>query len=53
VEPLPADRSRPTIAVDFEGHRISKLLVPLVTRREARKEMPTNPATLKQRLEHR
>jgi hypothetical protein len=28
-----------------------KLLVPLVVRREARKEMPTNLATLKQLLE--
>jgi uncharacterized protein YndB with AHSA1/START domain len=53
VEPLPPDRSRLTIAVDFEGHGIGKLLVPLVIRSEARKEMPTNLATLKQRLEHR
>ncbi|MEY9949833.1 SRPBCC family protein [Kitasatospora sp. GAS1066B] len=51
VKPLTADRSRLTIAVDFEGHGIGKLLVPLVVRREARKEMPTNLATLKQRLE--
>lgn len=40
-----------TIAVDFEGHGIGKLLVPLVVRREARREMPVNVATLKQRLE--
>jgi Polyketide cyclase / dehydrase and lipid transport len=53
VEPLTAGRSRLTIAVDFEGHGIGKLLVPLVVRREARKEMPTNLATLKQRLERR
>lgn len=52
VEPLTADRSRLTIAVDFEGHGIGKLLVPLVVRREARKEMPANVAALKQRLEH-
>lgn len=51
VEPLAAQRSRLTIAVDFEGHGIGKLLVPLVVRREASKEMPTNLATLKQRLE--
>jgi carbon monoxide dehydrogenase subunit G len=53
VEPVSADRSRLTIAVDFEGHGIGRLLVPLVIRREARKEMPANLATLKQRLEHR
>lgn len=51
VEPLTAHRSRLTIAVDFEGHGIGKLLVPLVVRPEARKEMPTNLAALKQRLE--
>ncbi|GAA2079612.1 SRPBCC family protein [Actinomadura alba] len=51
VESLTADRSRLTIAIDFEGHGIGKVLVPLVIRREARKEMPTNLATLKQRLE--
>ena len=53
VEPVTADRSRLTIAVDFEGHGIGKLLVPLVVRRQARKEMPGNLAALKQRLEHR
>ena len=53
VEPLTAQSSRLTIAVDFEGHGIGKLLVPLVVRREARKEMPTNLAALKRRLEHR
>src|SRR5690242_5024953 len=37
VEPLTAGRSHLTIAVDFEGHGIGKLLVPLVVRREARK----------------
>jgi hypothetical protein len=52
VAPVTADRSRLTIAVDFEGHGIGKLLVPLVVRREARKEMPANVAALKQRLEH-
>jgi uncharacterized protein YndB with AHSA1/START domain len=51
VEPLATDRSRLTIAVDFIGHGIGKLLVPLMVRREAAKEMPTNLATLKQRLE--
>jgi hypothetical protein len=51
VEPLAADRSRLTIAVDFTGHGIGKLLVLLVVRREAAKEMPTNLTTLKRRLE--
>lgn len=37
--------------LDFEGHGIGKLLVPLVVRRQARKEMPANLATLKQRIE--
>jgi len=40
-----------TIAVDFEGHGIGRLLVPLVVRREAKREMPVNVATLKQRIE--
>ena len=51
VEQVTAQRSRLTIAVDFTGHGIGKLLVPLLVRPEARKEMPTNLATLKQRLE--
>jgi hypothetical protein len=48
---LTADRSRLTISVDFTGHGIGKLLVPLIVRREAAKEMPTNVATLKRQLE--
>lgn len=51
VEALSAERSRLTIAIDFEGHGIGKLLVPLIVRREARKEMPRNLARLRQRLE--
>jgi len=51
VEPVAGDRSRLTIAVDFAGHGFGKLLVPLMVRREARKEMPGNLATLKRRLE--
>jgi hypothetical protein len=51
VEPLAANQSRLTITVDFNGHGIGKVLVPLVVRREAAKEMPTNLATLKRRLE--
>ncbi|MGY1808275.1 hypothetical protein ACI8AF_12975 [Blastococcus sp. SYSU D00669] len=51
VVPLGAERSRLTIAVDFEGHGIGRVLVPLVVRREARKEMPANLAALRQVLE--
>jgi uncharacterized protein YndB with AHSA1/START domain len=52
VEPLDANaRSRVKIAVDFEGHGIGKLLVPLVVRRQARNEMPANCRKLKERLE--
>ena len=51
VEPVTDSRSRLTISVDFTGHGIGKILVPLVVRREARKEMPDNIAALKQRME--
>jgi uncharacterized protein YndB with AHSA1/START domain len=51
VEPVTGTRSRLTISVDFTGHGIGKILVPLGVRREARKEMPDNIAALKQRLE--
>ena len=51
VEPLAESRSRLTISVDFTGHGIGKILVPLMVRREARKEMPDNMAALKQRME--
>ncbi len=51
VDELADDRSRLTIVVDFTGHGIGKVLVPLMVRREARKEMPVNVARLKQRLE--
>jgi hypothetical protein len=40
-----------TIALDFEGHGIGRLLIPLVVTRQARREMPVNVATLKRRLE--
>ena len=45
------DTVRLTIAVDFTGHGIGKVLVPLLVRREAQQEMPSNLALLKQRLE--
>lgn len=52
VEPLDdGPRSRVTIELDFEGHGLGKLLVPLVVRRQAQKEMPRNLRNLKERLE--
>jgi uncharacterized protein YndB with AHSA1/START domain len=52
VEPINGGaRSRVTITLDFEGHGIGTLLVPLVVRRQAEKEMPANVQRLKQRLE--
>jgi uncharacterized protein YndB with AHSA1/START domain len=52
VEPLDdGARSRVTIELDFEGHGIGKLLVPLVVRRQAQRELPRDMGNLKQRLE--
>ena len=51
VEPVTDSRSRLTISVDFTGHGIGKILVPLMVRREARKEMPNNIAALKRPIE--
>ena len=52
VEPVNGSaRSRVTIALDFEGHGIGRLLVPLIVRRQARSEMPANVERLKTRLE--
>jgi hypothetical protein len=51
VEPLAGARSRLTISVDFTGRGIGKILVPLMVRREARKEMPDNIAALKRLIE--
>ena len=52
IEPLDdGERSRVTIALDFEGHGIGKVLVPLVVRSQARAEMPRNLQNLKERLE--
>jgi hypothetical protein len=51
VEPVTQSRSRLTISVDFIGHGIGKLLVPLVVRRQAAKEMPVNMAALKRLIE--
>ena len=51
VEPLTETSSRLTIAVDFDGHGIGKLLVPLVVRRQARREMPANVEALRRHVE--
>ena len=51
VQPIVQTRSRVAIDVDFEGHGIGKILVPLLVRRQAAKEMPENLARLKDRLE--
>ncbi|MEO6511442.1 MAG: SRPBCC family protein [Nocardioides sp.] len=51
VEPLSETRSRLTIVVDFEGHGIGRLLVPMLVRPQARKEMPGNLLALTENLE--
>ena len=51
VEPLTETRSRLTIAVDFDGRGIGKLVVPLIVRRQAQKEMPANVDALKRHVE--
>lgn len=52
VEALEGDAgSRVTISLDFTGHGIGKLLVPLIIRRQAAREMPENMRRLKLRLE--
>ena len=52
IEPLDdGTRSRVTLDLDFEGHGFGKLLVPLVVRRQAQRELPMNVQKLKERLE--
>ena len=52
VEPIAdGSQSRVTINLDFTGHGIGRLLVPLLVRRQAAREMPENMRRLKQRLE--
>jgi hypothetical protein len=53
VEPVSDQRSRLSITVDFDGHGIGRLLVPLIVRRQARTEMPENVARLKRQVEAR
>jgi uncharacterized protein YndB with AHSA1/START domain len=45
------DRTRFTFKLDFEGHGIGKLLVPLIVRRQAAKEVPQSHENLKNQLE--
>ncbi|MDE3132016.1 MAG: SRPBCC family protein [Acidobacteriota bacterium] len=52
VRPLPGVAgARVTIDLDFTGHGIGRLLVPLVVRRQAAAQMPGNMRRLKRRLE--
>ena len=54
VEPLAGgSQSRLTIELDFTGHGIGKLLVPLLVGRQAASEMPENMRRLRERLETR
>ncbi len=51
VEPLDdGSRSRLTLELDFTGHGIGRLLVPLIVRRQAANEMPDNIKRLEERL---
>ena len=51
-EPLDGGaRTRFTFELDFKGHGIGIVLVPLVVRRQAAKELPATHANLKERLE--
>lgn len=45
-------RSRVTMDLDFEGHGLGRVLLPLVVRPQVRKELPRNEQLLKDRLEH-
>jgi uncharacterized protein YndB with AHSA1/START domain len=52
LEPLNGgERTRFTFELDFEGHGIGKLLVPLFVRRQAEKEMSQSHSNLKAKLE--
>jgi hypothetical protein len=44
-------RTRYTLEIDFDGRGIGKLLVPLVVRRQAARDLPRDPATLRRLLE--
>lgn len=51
VEPISESSARLTIALQFQGHGLGRLLVPLVVERQATREMPVNLAALKAHLE--
>jgi uncharacterized protein YndB with AHSA1/START domain len=52
VDPIDGGRaSHLTISIDFQGHGLGKLLVPLAIRPQARREMPANLTRLKDRIE--
>ena len=52
LEPLEdGRRTRFTFEIDFEGHGIGKLLVPLVVKRQAKTEVVKSHEALKQQLE--
>jgi uncharacterized protein YndB with AHSA1/START domain len=52
IEPVDdGKRSRVTIALQFEAHGIGRLLVPLIVRRQARRQLPRNVQQLKEVLE--
>lgn len=52
IEPLHhGTRSRVTIALDFEARGVGRLIVSLVVRRQARKQLPKNVQKLKEVLE--
>lgn len=51
VNPLTETSSRLTITVDFDGHGIGKLLVPVIVHRQAQKEMPANVEALRRHVE--
>jgi hypothetical protein len=54
IEPLDGGtRSRVTITLDFTGHGIGKLLVPLVVRRQVKRALPRNEQKLKVAHENR
>ena len=52
IEPVDGGaRSRVTVELDFVGHGIGRVLVPLLVRPETRKGLPRNLALLKERVE--
>jgi uncharacterized protein YndB with AHSA1/START domain len=52
IEPLDGgQRSRLTVAFDFEAHGIGRLLLPLVVRPQVRRQLPRNEQKLKDVLE--